>query len=141
LENGRRALPNNDDVRFLQDGSQCDTLGARYDSRLDQIRAAIAIARRSRVTTFVECASIPFRRFLGGVREFMQRLSAALHGTLDSYLRDALQKGSADAVACLPVPRAVWPVGVFWSYYTPPQKSGQDFAPSQVENVIIRRFY
>jgi hypothetical protein len=25
--------------------------------------------------------------------------------------------------------------------YTPPQKSGQDFAPSQVENVIMRRFY
>jgi hypothetical protein len=24
---------------------------------------------------------------------------------------------------------------------TPPQKSGQDFAPSQVENVIMRRFY
>jgi hypothetical protein len=33
----------------------------------------------------------------------MQRLSTALHGTLGSYLRDALQKGSADAVACLPV--------------------------------------
>jgi hypothetical protein len=40
-------------------------------------------------------------------REFMQRLSAALHaGTLGSYLRDALQEGSADAAACLPVPRA-----------------------------------
>jgi hypothetical protein len=39
-------------------------------------------------------------------REFMQRLSAALHGTLGSYLRDAFQEGSADAVACLPVPRA-----------------------------------
>jgi hypothetical protein len=25
--------------------------------------------------------------------------------------------------------------------YTPPQKSGQDFAPSQVENVNMRRFY
>jgi hypothetical protein len=25
-------------------------------------------------------------------------------------------------------------------YYTPPQKSGQDFAPSQIENVIMRRF-
>jgi hypothetical protein len=34
--------------------------------------------------------SVPFRRCLGGVRrEFMQRLSAALHGTLGSYLRDA----------------------------------------------------
>jgi hypothetical protein len=49
----------------------------------------------------------PFRRFLGDVRrEFMQRLSAALHGTLGSYLRDALQEGSADVVVCLPVPRA-----------------------------------
>jgi hypothetical protein len=37
----------------------------------------------------------------------MQRLSAALHGTLGSHLlRDALQEGSADAVACLSVPRA-----------------------------------
>jgi hypothetical protein len=27
-------------------------------------------------------------------------------GTLDSYLRDALQEGSADTVACLPVPQA-----------------------------------
>jgi hypothetical protein len=34
--------------------------------------------------------SLPFRRFLGDVRrEIMQRLSAALHGTLGSYLRDA----------------------------------------------------
>jgi hypothetical protein len=51
--------------------------------------------------------SIPFRRFGGGVRrEFMQRLFAALHGTLGYYLRDALQKGIADVVACLHVPRA-----------------------------------
>jgi hypothetical protein len=50
---------------------------------------------------------VPFRRFLGDVRrEFMQRLSAALHGALGSYLRDAFQEGSADGVACLPVPRA-----------------------------------
>jgi hypothetical protein len=50
---------------------------------------------------------VPFRSFLGDVRrEFMQRLSAALHGTTCSYLRDAFQEGSADAVACLPVPRA-----------------------------------
>jgi NAD-specific glutamate dehydrogenase len=50
---------------------------------------------------------VPFRRFLGDVRrEFMQRLSAALHGTLGSYLRDAFQEGCDDAVACLPVPRA-----------------------------------
>jgi hypothetical protein len=36
----------------------------------------------------------------------MQRLFVALHGTPGSYLRDVLQEGSADAVACLPVPRA-----------------------------------
>jgi hypothetical protein len=51
--------------------------------------------------------SVPFRRFLGDVRrEFMQRLSAALYGTMGSYLRDAFQEGSANAVACLHVPRA-----------------------------------
>jgi hypothetical protein len=56
---------------------------------------------------------VPFRRFWGDVgREFMQRLSAALHGSLGSYFRDALQEGSADAVACLPVPR----VRVFSSF-------------------------
>ena len=46
--------------------------------------------------------------FLGGYvrREFMERLSATLHGTLGSYLRDASQEGSADAVACLPGPWA-----------------------------------
>jgi NAD-specific glutamate dehydrogenase len=50
---------------------------------------------------------VPFRRFLGDVRrEFMQRLLDALHGTLGSYLRNALQEGSVDAVACLLVPRA-----------------------------------
>jgi hypothetical protein len=32
----------------------------------------------------------------------MHRRSAALHGTLGLYLRDALQEGSADAVACVP---------------------------------------
>jgi hypothetical protein len=37
---------------------------------------------------------VPFRHFLGDVRrEFMQRLSAALHGTLGSYLRDAFHEG------------------------------------------------
>jgi hypothetical protein len=60
--------------------------------------------------SFVERSSyyVPFRRFLGNVRrEFMHRLSVGLHhGTLGSCLRDALQEGSADAVACLPVRRA-----------------------------------
>jgi hypothetical protein len=51
--------------------------------------------------------SLPFRRFLGDVRrEFMQRLSAALHGTMGFYLRDSFQEGSAGAVACRPIPRA-----------------------------------
>jgi hypothetical protein len=55
--------------------------------------------------SFVE--PLHFRRFLGDVRqELMQRLSAALHGTLGSYLRDALQEGGVDAEACLPVSRA-----------------------------------
>jgi hypothetical protein len=50
---------------------------------------------------------VPFRRFSGDVRrEFMRRLFAALRGTLGSYLRDSLQEGSADPVACLPVSRA-----------------------------------
>ena len=50
---------------------------------------------------------VPFRRFWGDVRrEFMQRLYASLHGTLGSYLRDALHEGIVDVVACLPFPRA-----------------------------------
>jgi hypothetical protein len=36
----------------------------------------------------------------------MQRLSTARHGTFGSYLCDALYEGSANAVACLPAPRA-----------------------------------
>jgi hypothetical protein len=50
---------------------------------------------------------VPFRRFLGDVRsEFMQRLCAALHGTMGSYLHDTFQESSAAALACLRVPRA-----------------------------------
>jgi hypothetical protein len=45
-----------------------------------------------------------------------QRLSAALHGTLGSYLRDALQEGIAHAASCLPIPRAC---GVFSSLLIP----------------------
>jgi hypothetical protein len=52
-------------------------------------------------------AHVPFRRFLEDVRrEFMQSLYVALHGTLGSYLRNALQEGNADDVACLHVHRA-----------------------------------
>jgi hypothetical protein len=36
----------------------------------------------------------------------MQRLYVALHGTLGSYLRDALHEGSVNVVTCLHVPRA-----------------------------------
>jgi hypothetical protein len=50
---------------------------------------------------------VPFRRFIGDARrEFMQRLFTALHGTLGSYLRDALQEGKVDVVACYHVSRA-----------------------------------
>jgi hypothetical protein len=50
---------------------------------------------------------VPFRRFLGDARrEFMPRLFAALHGTLGSYLRDALHEDNDDVVACIHVPRA-----------------------------------
>jgi hypothetical protein len=55
-----------------------------------------------------------------GEREFMQRLSAALHGTLGSYLRDALQEGSVDVVACLPAPRAqVFPSFLLFAWWSP----------------------
>jgi hypothetical protein len=50
---------------------------------------------------------VPSRRFGGDVRQgFMQRLSTTLHGTLGSYLRDALQEDSADALACFLVSQA-----------------------------------
>jgi hypothetical protein len=68
-----------------------DSRSLRYDSYV-------------RMQHFVRRSTyFPFRHFWGDVRrEFMQRLSAAFHGTLGSYLRDAFQEGSADAVACLP---------------------------------------
>jgi hypothetical protein len=77
------------------------------DSRSLRSDGYVRMQHFVRRTTYV-----PFQRFVGDAqREFMQCVSAALHGTLGSYLRDALQEGSADAVACLPVPRAK----VFWS--------------------------
>jgi hypothetical protein len=49
---------------------------------------------------------VSFRRFGGDVRrEIMQRLFVFRHGTLGSYLRDALQEGVTDVVAYLYVPR------------------------------------
>jgi NAD-specific glutamate dehydrogenase len=72
------------------------------DSRSLRFESYVRMQHFVRRSTYV-----PFRRFLGDVRrEFMQRLSAAFHGTLGSYLRDAFQEGSADAVACVPGPRA-----------------------------------
>ena len=73
-----------------------------------------------RMQHFVRRAtSVPFRRFLGDVRrEFMQRLSTTLHGTIGSYLLDAFHEGSVDAVAYLSVPPsfllfAWWPPLLF----------------------------
>jgi hypothetical protein len=51
--------------------------------------------------------TVHFRRSLGGVRcELMQRLSMFLHGSMGSYLRDALHEGNANVVAYLPATRA-----------------------------------
>jgi NAD-specific glutamate dehydrogenase len=73
------------------------------DSRSLRFDIHVRMQHFVRRTTYV-----PFRRSLGNVRrEFMQCLSDALHGTLGSYLRYALQEGSAYAdVVCLPVPLA-----------------------------------
>jgi hypothetical protein len=82
-------------VRRFNGMGAADSRPLRYDSYV-------------RTQNFVRrYTSVPFRRFWGDVRrEFMQRLSTALHGTLGFYLRDAFQEGSVDAVACLHVPRA-----------------------------------
>jgi hypothetical protein len=72
------------------------------DSRFLRSDTYVRMQQFVRRTTYV-----PFRRFLGDIwRKFMQRFSADLHCNLGSYLRDALQERSVDAVACLPVPRA-----------------------------------
>jgi hypothetical protein len=42
----------------------------------------------------------------------MQCLFVVLHGTLGSYLRDALQKGGVANIAYLPTPRAFFASGV-----------------------------
>jgi hypothetical protein len=77
-------------------------MGAANSARSLQSDSYVRIQNYVRRSTYV-----PFLRFLWDVRrEFMQHLSLALHGTLGSYLRDALQEGSADAVACHHVPRA-----------------------------------
>jgi hypothetical protein len=105
MEDGGRFAPMADELvdrlailvatrRFLGTGA-ANSRSLRSDS---YVRMQHFVRR----TTFV-----PFRRFWGDVRrEFMQRLSSALHGNLGSYLCDALQEGNADALACLPIPRA-----------------------------------
>jgi uncharacterized protein YhdP len=50
-------------------------------------------------------SSFPCHRFFGGCAARIHATSMC-GSTLGSYLRDALQEGSADAVVCLPVPRA-----------------------------------
>jgi hypothetical protein len=50
----------------------------------------------------------------------MQRLFTALHHTPGSHLRDALQEGSADAKACLHVPRAsIFPSFILFAWWSP----------------------
>jgi hypothetical protein len=63
--------------------------------------------------------SIPFRRFLGDVRRecIIQRCCAVLHGTLDSYLRDALHMGGANVDDCFPAPRVVDFVPCFFYFH------------------------
>jgi hypothetical protein len=50
---------------------------------------------------------VAFRRFLeDALRKRIQRLSVVPHGTLSSYLRDAMHEGYGAPIACLPAPRA-----------------------------------
>jgi hypothetical protein len=80
----------------------------------------VADSRSLRSDTYVRIqhfvrrtTSVHFRSFSGDMRrKFMQRLCAALHGILGSHVRDALQEGSADAVAYLHIAR----VSVFPSF-------------------------
>jgi hypothetical protein len=86
--------------------------------------------------------SIPFRHFLGDVRrEFMQRLSVVLHGTLGPYLRYALQEGGAAAVACLPTPRSQASIGASFLFFSPlpfsllPVHSTTFFVINKINNI------
>jgi hypothetical protein len=93
----------------MEDGAGLAPTAAKLVDRLAILvvvrrfpRMCVADSRSLRFDSYVRMqhlfrrtTSVPFRRF-----------SAALHGTLGSYLRDALQEGSGDAAACLPVPRA-----------------------------------
>jgi hypothetical protein len=65
-------------VRRFSGMGAADSRSLRYDNYV-------------RMQHFVRRSTVPFRRFWGDVRrEFMQRLYAALHGTMGSYLRAAL---------------------------------------------------
>jgi nicotinamidase-related amidase len=105
----------------LEDGGRLAPMAAELVDRLAVLVAAcrfhgmvVADSRSLRCNRYVRMQHlvrrtnyVPSWRFWGDVRrEFMKRFSPALHGTFGSYLRDALHEGSADAVACLPVPRA-----------------------------------
>jgi hypothetical protein len=82
-------------VRRFPNMGVADSRSLRFDSSVHMQH----FVRRS--------TSVPFRRCSGDVRrEFMQRLSDILHGTMCPFLRDALHEGSAGVVACLYVPWA-----------------------------------
>jgi hypothetical protein len=105
LEDGGRLAPMAaqliDRLAILVAVSRLPGMGSR-DSRPLRSDSYVRMQHFVRRTPYV-----PFRRILGDVRrEFMQRRFAALHFTLDSYLRDALHEGIAYVVAYLPIPRA-----------------------------------
>jgi ABC-type microcin C transport system permease subunit YejE len=104
----------------MEDGGMLAPMAAELVDRLAFLRQFVASLTWVRLS-FVVCAPrvapvcnilfiellFHFVGFLGVVRrEFMQRLSTALHGTLGSYLRDALHWGIDDTGTCLHVPRA-----------------------------------
>jgi hypothetical protein len=105
LEDGGRLAPMAgelvDRLALLVAVRRCHGMGVAgsRSMRFDSCVRTQHFARRS--------TSFSFSRFRGDVRrEFMQRLFAALHGTLGSDLRDDLQEGGVNVVACLRVPRA-----------------------------------
>jgi hypothetical protein len=49
----------------------------------------------------------------------LQKSLAEVIEVLGSYLRDAFQEGSADAVACLPVPRAGFSSFLLFAWWRP----------------------
>jgi hypothetical protein len=83
--------------RFLAAVRSFPGMGAA-DSRSLRSESYVGIYLTFRSSIYFSSLSTVF----GG---FVERLYADRHGTLDSYLRDVMQEGSADAMACLPVPR------------------------------------